>query len=77
MRKESLKSYWEWTFKNKWYYIVLGIYFFINNSSRDFIMGRISLTEVMASIIGLGIVIAVIFFIAYLIYKSGYKKASN
>lgn len=77
MSKEKLKSYWEWTFKDRYYYIVLGIYFLINDSSRNFVAGYISVTEVIASIIGLGIIIAVIFFFAYLIYRAGYKKASN
>jgi hypothetical protein len=77
MSKGKLKSYWEWTFKDKWYYIVLGIYFFVNDSSRYLFTGRISLTEAIANIIGLGIIMAVLFFFVYLIYRAGYKKASK
>lgn len=77
MNPRKLPSFWNWTFKNKWYYIVLGIYFLINDSSRDLIMWRISPMEAIANIIGLGFVIAVIFFIIYLIYRAGYNKKTK
>ncbi len=77
MTKEKLPSFWNWTFKNKWYYIVLGIYFLINDSSRDLILWRISPVAAVGNVIGLGFVIAVIFFIAYLIYRAGYNEKTK
>ena len=74
---KNIESYWNWTFKNKWYYIILTVYFLFNNSFRDYINGTSSNVEVIGNIIGLGFVIAVVFFFSYLIYKQGAKKGSK
>lgn len=72
-----VKSFWKWTFNSKWYYIILGIWFFLNNSFWNFINGKNSLAELIGNILGLGIILSILFFIAYKIYLSGYKKATK
>jgi len=75
MEKSNLPSFWEWTFKGRWYYILLAIWVLVNGSYGDRLQGQISTTEFSANVIGLAIILLVIFSIAYLVYKAGYKRA--
>lgn len=77
MARKELPSYLKWTFKDKWYYIVLGIYFFLNDSSRNFFNGTDDFLALFGNIIGLGFVIAFFFYIAYSIYRAGFYSNTD
>ncbi len=72
--KKELPSYFEWTFKNKWYYIILVVYFFLNDSSRNYFNGTDDSLALFGSVIGLSIIVALFFYIAYLIYRAGFYR---
>ena len=72
MVESKLPSLWEWTFKSKWYYILLAIYFFTNNAFWNVLDGKSSPGILVGDVLGLGIILAFLFFIAYLIYRAGF-----
>lgn len=75
MEKEKLESYWNWIFKNKWFYIIFVVWFIINNTLWNFANGVDSWGVFLGNIISLLIILIVLFSIAYYIYRAGYRKA--
>jgi len=76
-RNKKLPSFWEWTFKGKAYYILFAIYFFINDAFWNVVNGESSPGIFFGDVLGLAIILAILFFIFYLVYKAGYKKRSS
>ncbi len=74
-RNLKLPSVWQWTFKNKWYYICVVIWLIVNGSLFNFMRGNILLAEIIGMMIAGAFVVMILFLIAYRVYKAGFNKS--
>lgn len=70
-------NYWQWTFKNPIFYIILFFWTLFTDSFKMFISGETFFSEVIGNIVMEVLFLMFVFFLVYIIYKKGYKDASR